>query len=309
LQTWPTFRIRVTTSVVAAHLIASGPAIGAVTLEPRTIAAFERYVAETDRESARSLADEAGFLWVDAVGRERDRAAVRAGQLVISRLETKSGGRKIDVPDGIIHHWLGVVFVPGATVDRAVALLQDYDRHAAIYSPNVARSRLLSRDGDFFKVYLRFYAKNVLTVVVNSEHEARFTRPSPDRAYSRIVSTRIAEVEDPGGPDEKEKPMGRDGGYLWRLNSSWRFLERDGGTYVQCESITLTRSVPVALAFIIKPFINGIPRETLTFTLERTRGALKAGATSPSRGSTAAPGDPPAARALRPAPRFSTAGS
>lgn len=274
------FRLRLTMCVVTAHLVASGPTLGAVTLEPRTLAAFDRYVAETERESARSLADEAGFLWVDAAGRERDRAALRAGQLVLSRLETKSAGRKIDVPDGMIHHWLGLVFVPGATVDRAVALLQDYDRHAAVYTPNVARSRLIARDGDSFKVYLRFYTKNVLTVVVNSEHEARFTRTAPGRAYSRIVSTRIAEVDDPGGPDEKEKPVGRDGGYLWRLNSSWRFLERDGGTYIQCESVTLTRSVPFALAFIIKPFITGIPKETLTFTLERTRDALKAGTTS-----------------------------
>jgi hypothetical protein len=261
-------------------MAASGSAAGTVTLEPQTIAAFDRYVAETARESARSLAGSAGFLWTDSAGREPDRAALRAGQLVISRLETRSGGRKIDVPDGIIHHWLGVVFVPGATVDRAVALLQDYDRHAAVYKPNVARSRVIARDGDVFRVYLRFYTKNVLTVVVNSEHEARFTRPAPDRAFSRVVSTRIAEVDDPGGPNETERPIGRDGGYLWRLNSNWRFLERDGGTYVQCESITLTRSVPFGLAFIIKPFITGIPKDTLTFTLERTRAALEAGATS-----------------------------
>ena len=273
-------RVRLTTCVVAAHLVTSGPTVGAVTLEPHTVAAFDRYVAETERESARSLPDEAGFLWVDAAGRARDRAALRAGNLVITRLETKSSGRKIDVPDGIIHHWLGLVFVPSATVDRAVALLQDYDRHAAVYTPNVARSKLIARDGDTFKVYLRFYTKNVLTVVVNSEHDARFTRPAPNRAYSRIVSTRIAEVDDPGGPNEAEKPVGRDGGYLWRLYSSWLFLERDGGTYVQCESITLTRSVPFALAFIIKPFITGIPKDTLTFTLERTRDALNAGATS-----------------------------
>ncbi len=277
-MTFPT-RLAMMT-VVAAHLALGGPAISAVTLEARTVAAFDRYVAETERESARSLTDDAGFLWVDAAGRERDRAALRAGQLVLSRLETKSSGRKIDVPDGIIHHWLGLVFVPGATVDRAVKLLQDYDRHAAVYAPNVARSKLIARDGDTFQVYLRFYTKNVLTVVVNSDHEARFTRPTATRAYSRIVSTRIAEVENPDGPDEKEKPVGRDGGYLWRLNSSWRFMERDGGTYVQCESITLTRSIPFALAFIIKPFITGIPKETLTFTLERTRDALKAGPTS-----------------------------
>src|SRR5918993_1444393 len=157
-----TFRLRLTMCVATAHLVAGGPTISAVTLEPRTVAAFDRYVAETERESARSLGDEAGFLWVDAPGRERDRAALRAGQLVLSRLETKSAGRKIDVPDGLIHHWLGLVFVPGATVDRAVALLQDYDRHAAVYTPNVARSRLIAGDGDTFKVYLRFYTKKVL---------------------------------------------------------------------------------------------------------------------------------------------------
>jgi len=69
-------------------------------------------------------------------------------------------------------------------------------------------------------------------------------------------------------------PVGRDGGYLWRLNSYWRFLERDGGTYVQCESITLTRDVPFLLSWIIKPFVTDIPRETLAFTLESTRNAL-----------------------------------
>jgi len=273
-------RIRLMGFVVGALVVSAGPTTSAVTLEPHTIAAFDRYIAETERESARSLAQDSGFLWVDAAGREKERVALRAGQLVISRLETKSAGRKIDVPDGVIHHWMGLVFVPGATVDRAVELLQDYDRHAAVYAPSVARSKLIARDGDTFRMYLRFYTKKVLTVVVNSEHEAKFSRPAPGRAYSRIVSTRIAEVDDPGGPQEKEMPVGRDGGYLWRLNSNWRFLERDGGTYVQCESITLTRTVPFALAFIIKPFITGIPKETLTFTLERTRDALKAGSTS-----------------------------
>jgi hypothetical protein len=275
------FRARVTAGFVAASLVCVEEPIGAVTLEPHTIAAFDRYVEETERAAAGSLAKGAGFLWVDGVGREQERAALRSGRLVITRLETiTSAGRKIEVPDGIIHHWLGVVLVPGATVEGAVALLQDYDRHADVYRPNVARSKLLARDGDTFGMYLRFHTKKVLTVVFNSEHEARFARPAPGRAYSRIVSTRIAEVDDPGGPQEKEKPVGRDGGYLWRLNSNWRFLERDGGVYVQCESITLTRSVPFALAFIVGPFITSIPRETLTFTLERTRDALKAASIS-----------------------------
>jgi hypothetical protein len=111
-------------------------------------------------------------------------------------------------------------------------------------------------------------------VVVNSEHDARFERPRPDRAASRIVSTRIAEVENPGTPRETEKPVGNDGGYLWRLNSYWRFLERDGGTFIQCESISLTRGIPLGFGWLIGPFVNSIPAETLTFTLETTRKRL-----------------------------------
>ena len=272
-----TTRRRTVCWVVLAAILAGTRPITAVTLAPRTIEAYERYVAETRRQSDPSLTEPGRFLWVDAEGREKDLAALRSGELVISRLETKIGEKKIDVPDGLIHHWVGLVFVPAVTVDQAVRLLQDYDTHGEVYKPNVARSKVIARDGDVFRMYLRFYTKKVLTVVVNSEHEARFTRPAPDRAYSRIVSTRIAEVDDPDTPEEKEKPVGRDGGYLWRLNSYWRFLERDGGTYVQCESITLTRTAPFGLGVIIRPFITGIPRETLTFTLERTRAALSKG--------------------------------
>jgi hypothetical protein len=113
--------------------------------------------------------------------------------------------------------------------------------------------------------------------VVNSEHEARFSSPAPDRAESRIYSTRIAEVESPDTPSEREKPVGRDGGYLWRLNTYWRFLERDGGTYIQCEAISLTRGIPFGLGWVVGPFVTSIPRESLTFTLETTRKALARG--------------------------------
>ena len=179
-----------------------------------------------------------------------------------------------------MHHWIGVVFVPKVTIDRAVALLQDYDRHSLVYAPNVARSRTLSRAGDRFRVDLRFFMKKVVTVVVNSEHEAQFTREAADRASSRIRSTRIAEVENPGTPEEKELPVGHDSGYLWRLNSYWRFLERDGGVYIQSESVTLTRGIPTGLGWVVRPFVTSIPRDTLTFTLETTRTALSMPATA-----------------------------
>lgn len=244
-------------------------------LQPKTVAAFDRYVAAAEAQRQKPP-----FLWMDGDTPEqrRQRERVRQGGLLITDMEAREGGRTIDIPDGLVHHWLGAVFVPGATVDQAMALLQDYDRHADIYKPNVARSRLVARNGNTFRLYLRFLMSKGITVVVNSDHEARFTRINPRQAQSRVVSTRIAEVEDPDTPQERELPVGRDGGYLWRLNSYWRFEERDGGVYVQCESISLTRGIPFVVKWLVGPFVTSIPRDTLTFTLETTRKALAAGA-------------------------------
>ena len=236
----------------------------AADLRPETVAAFERYVRLTEQRMARDTYD-------TLATRGRD-------ELFIQPVVTREQGKEIEVPGGLIHHWVGAVFIPGVTLDQAVALLQDYDRHARIYHPTVERSKVVARDGDSFKVYLRFMMKKVITVVVNSEHEARFTREGPDRARSRIVSTRIAEVENPGTPSEREQPVGRDGGYLWRLNTYWRFLERNNGVYVECESITLTRGIPAGFGWLVRPFVTSIPRESLTFTLERTRAQLSGGA-------------------------------
>jgi len=84
----------------------------------------------------------------------------------------------------------------------------------------------------------------------------------------------MAEVDHAGTPSEREKPAGRDGGYLWRLNSYWRLYERDGGTYLQCESVSLTRGIPTGLGWMVGPFVSSLPRESLEFTLETTRRAL-----------------------------------
>jgi hypothetical protein len=251
---------------MVALVIAAGAPVRAAELKPATLAAFDRYVRATEARMKDELSSNDRFV-----------KPVKAGAFAIEALKTREAGKEIDVPDGLIHHWVGTVFVPGATVDRAVALLQDYNRHAEIYRPAVARSKIISRDDDRFRVYLRFFMKKGITVVMNSEHDAQFFRASSDRAHSRIYSTRIAEVENPDTPQEREKPVGNDGGYLWRLYSYWRFVERDGGVYVQCESISLTRGIPTGLGWLIGPFVTSIPRESLTFTLETTRSTLARG--------------------------------
>jgi hypothetical protein len=277
---------RPSTGVTIAMLWASSAAAAAPTgggallaeLKPATVAAFDSYVRLAETRIEDEVRNPGTFLYLDTMNEARRRnaeAAMRRGEIVIESLKAPAAGKQVSIPDGRVHHWLGVGFIPGVRLEDAVKLLQDYDRHAEIYKPAVQRSKTLGRDGDRFRVFLRFYQKKVsIAVTVNSEHAAEFFRPAPDRAYSRIRSTRIAEVEDAGTAREREKPVGRDGGYLWRLNTYWRFLERDGGTYIQCESITLTRDIPFGFGWLIGPFVTSIPRESLTFTMERTRDAL-----------------------------------
>ncbi len=261
-----------TAAAIAVGLLGTTSAESA-DLQPRTIAAFDRYVKAAETETAARVE----FLRLDGLPEALRRARqdeLRAGMLHIERLTTLDGGREIPVPDGLMHHWVGTVFAPGASVEQALSILQDYDNHAEIYRPAVVQSRLLSRNGDRFRMFLRFSMTKVITVVVNTEHDAQFYRDGPDRARSRIYSTRIAQVENAGEPNERELPVGRDGGYLWRLNTYWRVLQRDGGTYVQCESISLTRGIPFGFGWMIQPFVTSIPRESLEFTLNTTRTTL-----------------------------------
>jgi hypothetical protein len=257
--------------VVFISLLTASVAMAA-DLQPRTVAAFDRYVRVSE---AQMTSDP--FLRIDGL-RESDRTGrltdLKRGDIWIDRVVTQDAGKSIDVPGGLIHHWVGAVFISGATVDQALTLLQDYDHHADIYQPRVTRSKLVSRSGDVFQAFLRFSMKKVITVVVHTDNEARFMRLAPDRAQSRIYSLRIAEIDNPDTPQERENPVGHDGGYLWRLYTYWRFLERDGGTYLQCEAITLTRGIPIGFGWLVGPFVTSIPRESLEFTLLKTKERL-----------------------------------
>ena len=245
-------------------------------LSPKTIAAFDRYVQIAERRIANEVRQPQTFLWPDALaagGKQDALARLRRGEVVVDRMRLDGS---TDVPDGLLHHWIGVIFIPGVHVQDAVALMQDYNRHSSVYRPNIVQSKTLDRKDDVFKVFLRFYMKKVIAVTLNTEHEARFTVAGPDRAHSSIHSTRVAEVVDAGTPAEREEQPGHGHGFMWRLNTYWRFLERDGGTYVQCESITLSRDMPFGLGWLIKPFVTEVPKESLTFTLEKTKAALAA---------------------------------
>jgi hypothetical protein len=136
-------------------------------------------------------------------------------------------------------------------------------------------SRIVEHDGDHYRIFLRLLKKQVITVVLNTEHDVRYERLDDARWRSVSRTTKIAEVENAGKRNEREKPPGTGEGFLWRLNSYWRFEERDGGTWVECQAISLTRDIPTGLGWLIEPIIRSLPKDSVANTLRELKAALK----------------------------------
>jgi len=257
-------------------MVLGSRAVNAADLKPATAAAFDHYVQLTEQRMATDLSGR--FLRMDGLPadqRDADYTRLRAGEVITEQLQTLENGKPILVSSGMIHHWRGVAFVKGTTLKKTLAFLQDYDHQEKYYAPDVQRSKLLLRNGDDFKIFLRLRKHKIVTVLLNTEYDVKYTTLDPARSSSRALSTRIAEIENADQPDGAEKPVGSDSGYLWRLYSYWRFYERDGGVYIQLEAISLTRGIPAGFGWLIRPFITSIPQESLAFTLTHTRDALQ----------------------------------
>jgi len=245
-------------------------------LQAATVEAFNSYVAKTEARNAATLQN-GPFLTVDGLPdaqRTEALAKLRAGDVQMHRLSVREEGNDPDVAGGLIHDWQGIVFIPGAKLDDVLKILRDYDHQSIYYAPDVAKSRTESHQGNEYRIFLQFRRHKIITVVLNTEHQVTYYRDSSLRAHSRSSAVRISQVQDPGGPHEQEKAPGEDDGFLWRMETWWRMEERDGGVYVQSQAVTLTRSIPAGLGWLIEPFITKIPEETLQFTLDATRKAV-----------------------------------
>jgi len=271
---------------IAVLLLCQG--LQAAELKPAAAAAYRKYVSLTEARIDREQ-QARWFFWGD---RHPEPERLRSGEIIVDRLTTRENGKDIKAPGAMIHHWAGYVFLPGVTLRQYQALAQDYAHHDRIYAPDVARSTLLSKNGNDYRIYLRFHKKKIITAVLNTVHDVKYRsveRKSGDRGdsildpidgESRSHAVRIAEVEHPGQPDEREKPFGDDGGFLWGMDSFWRYEERDGGLYLRLEVVSMSRDIPFAIRWLVGPFITTIPREGIYNTLNATRRALAAGATS-----------------------------
>jgi len=267
-------------SLVVVVLIATlmtFPARAAELSEP-TNAAFDRYISLTEARIKSDLGADR-FLVIDRfpeAERNRMYAALRRGDIHIEQLHTTDDGRALPTPGGLIHHWVGVAFIPEAKLQDTLAVLQDADRYQEIYKPSVRRSKLVSFREGAMQVSEQFYRKTIVTVAANADFDAEYRFLTPSRLVCESRSTRIAEVEHPGDATERELPVGNDHGYLWRLNTYWHLEERDGGVYLQMEFISLSRTVPVMVLWAVQPFLKSVPHGVLETLLTTTRSAVVA---------------------------------
>jgi len=197
---------------------------------------------------------------------------LRKGELIVDRVYEPTGNRDLpEISGALLHHWRATAFEPGGKEADFERILRDFDAYPQLFAPQVVRARVLRRNGDELEASMRVRQKHVITVVMDSTYKVIFERLDPQDGYSSSRSEHIEEVEGAGTDHERVLAASEDHGFLWRQNTYWSYAERDGGLYIQIESVSLSRSIPAGLGWAVRPFVESVPRDSLEFTL---RGVL-----------------------------------
>jgi hypothetical protein len=254
---WPAVPIKTLQPACAAICLFLAPAgtLGAqfiTHLSPAAEQAFERYRAAAEEK----------MEW-----KARPADAAKPGDVAIAPFG-KEGSFSIE--DGLVHDWTAATVVRGATVERALKLLQDYANYQNIYAPDVSQSRLLNREANKYHVALRLAKKGAFPVQFDSESDVEFRALSEGRWAVLSRSTKMAELDG-----EREFPPGTGKGFLWRLNAYWLIEPRPEGVYLECRSISLSRDIPVGLNWMVKPIVSNLSRDSLRSTMEATVRGLR----------------------------------
>ena len=235
-----------------------------------TLAGWKTYEAKIDSRYNASASEGASFFALDREKEARGwRERVLAGQAELFKIDPPG------VEDGKIHHWIGAIFLPGTTVQSVIDRIQQNAGHESEHYEDVLASRLIERKGDRLLIFMKLRRTNLITVTYSTEHAVEYKRIGGTRAAARSVATKIAELAKAGTPQEHEKSPDDDNGFLWRLNAYWRYEAVQGGVIVECESVSLSRPVPMLVRPVANPIVDRVARESLNRTLVGLRAMLK----------------------------------
>ncbi|MGD0893749.1 MAG: hypothetical protein ABR923_19675 [Terracidiphilus sp.] len=250
--------------------MAGGLVCGAAEPSPAAISAFDAYVRGVEARLAEQHRARTEFIASAGVGAESDRR-LRQGELIVEKLTPLDWSSE----GAMLHHWRGTAFAPGATAADFERLMKDFDGYPKSFAPQVVRARVLAQDGDRVQAVMRVRQQHVITVVMDTAYDVTFARLDARRGWSISRSTQIEEIDGAGSKRERVLSGAEEHGFLWRLNTHWSYEERDGGLYMQIESVSLTRAVPRGLGWVVGPFVESVPRESLEFTLRAVCGAIR----------------------------------
>lgn len=242
----------------------AGPAIADP--PPGAVAGFNTYIQSVESRLTQQHESRNAFVAPVAEGQ------LRRGELVID--EVKPSGTA-PLPGAILHHWRATAFAPGVTAADFERLMRNFSAYPQRFSPQVVRTSVVAQQGDRMQIVMRVRQKHIITVVMDTAYDVTFGRLDPQHGFSISRSTKIAEIDAPGTPDERELGASEEHGFLWRQNTYWSYVERDGGLYMQVESVSLSRAIPTGLGWAVGPFIESVPRDSLEFTMQATCNALR----------------------------------
>jgi len=253
-------------------LIILGPTLsGAAELLPETLKAWNHYIEQAMARMNARLNARNHFLWVDEEpGRAR---RVRIGEILVTSV---NGSGQTEVPNGLIHDWIGAAFFPDMTLEQVFATMEQYACYKDFYKPLVIDSKLLSRNDSEINFSMLWLKKALwITAVMEADYKATYFHRDEKSRYGFVWSTRIQDIVNYGQPSEQKLPPGTGRGFIWRLFSISRFQERDGGVYVELEAMALSRGVPAGMGWLVNPVVRRLSQSSLVTSLSETREAVR----------------------------------
>lgn len=235
-----------------------------------TLAAWGQYIGAIDARLKTTSADRAS-LQLDQSPVQLRKA--QRGEVSVSQIKTLATQR---IPHGLIHDWIGTVFIPNATVADVLTVVRNYDQYPKWYGPTIAQANVLARSVDQDRYTIR-YVRTVLwvTVVMEAEYEWHYSPLDETSGYSATRSVRINEIQDYGKPSQRKTPADDGSGYLWRTYTVSRYQQPDNGVYLEQENIALGRSIPAAFRWVVEPAVRHLAKDLLEKSLQQTRDAVR----------------------------------
>lgn len=260
-------------SIIIGSLMLLIPVISmAADLKLETIESWNHFTASAEARMKTRLEAGKPFLWSDEDQQRNQR--LRRGEILVT---PASGSGTVAVPNGLVHDWVGAVFIPNTTIAEVVATVQDYDHYKKFYRPAVVDSRLIGRspNGDEEKFSMVWVHRALFaSAALISDYSSKYFVIDSSRMYSLVYSTVVQEIQGYGEAGERRLRPGTGSGYIWRLYAITRYQQRDGGVYVEVEAIALSRDIPLSLRWLARPLVERLSRDSLITSLRQTREAV-----------------------------------